>query len=614
MNFSSQPKRDIFKKSLDRIFHRGPDSSGIYIDKNVALGVRRLSIIDLSTGNQPISNENNTVTVVFNGEIYNFQNLREILIAENHKFKTQSDTETLVHLYEKYGENMTKYLNGMFAFAIWDKLNQKLFMARDPAGVKPLYFWQKEDKLIFGSELKTILGNPLVKREIDIKSLSLYTYFGYVPTERSIFTNIHKLLPGHSITFSKRGFKMRQYFKLSKKKDIENINLDNLFADAIKLQSVADVPLGVFLSGGLDSSLVTYYLRRTNTKVKTFSIAFDERSFDEGGLASEVAGILETKHRSDIFSYKDMISLFPKITEKLDEPLADPSLFPTFKVCKFARKYVKVVLSGDGGDELFGGYPTYQGHILAKKTSLVPSFLTSSLSRLLSVLPRSFENYPNVEILGSFLNGLHKPEFERQLFWMSLFSQHPDKYRFLFKNPFLEKELFNFMGTGKHHQDWDEIRKMKVDITRKMQLVDFNTYLTDDLLTKVDRASMFNSLEVRVPFLDPEIINFAFFTSQNHVDFFKTKKIIRKLLKNKLPETVIKRKKKGFGVPISRWIAHDLKEFTQGLLQNKKLETYFSRGEISKLWVNHQNRKEDNGKIIWMLVMFSGWLNNWGKE
>lgn len=613
INFSSQPEKEILENSLNQIIYRGPDSWGEYIDKNVALGIRRLSIIDLSTGDQPISNENGMVTVVFNGEIYNFLELRKKLIKEKHKFKTNADTEVLVHLYEKYGEDMPKFLNGMFAFAIWDKPNQKLFIARDHAGIKPLYYWTAGDKLIFGSELKTIIDNPLVKKNMNQDSLLLYTYFGYIPGEQTIFKNIYKLLPGHSLTFSKKGLDCKQYYQITKSHTTEQ-SLDELFADTIKLQSVADVPLGVFLSGGLDSSLVTYYLTQISSKVKTFSISFSEKSFDESNFAFEVAKLLGTEHKSDIFAPRDVIKLFPRITKLLDEPLADPSLFPTFKVCEFARKYVKVVLSGDGGDELFGGYPTYQGHLIAQKMNFAPKFLTSKLHLFLKLLPESYENYPKKDILTSFLNGIHKSPIARQLFWMSLFSLSPDKFELLLNKPVLENEIIELLNKGSNNQSFEKIENMELENSHKMQLVDFNTYLADDLLTKVDRASMFNSLEVRVPFLDPRLINFAFAKNLKHIDFFETKKLLRKLLKNKLPKSIIGRKKKGFGIPIAKWIRTDLRDFVKNHLENKKLNGFYNREVISTLWDNHQSGKENNSKIIWMLVIFSGWLNSWGKQ
>lgn len=593
VNFSIQPDKKNLERSLKEIIHRGPDSSGYYIDKHVALGIRRLSIIDLKTGDQPISNEDNTVTVVFNGEIYNFQQLEDDLLKKGHHFKTKTDTEVLVHLYEDDGEQMLNKLNGMFAFAIWDKKKEKLFVARDHVGIKPLYFYQKGDLLIFGSEVKTILKHPQIKKAINSHSLALYSYFGYIPGDESIFKGVDKLPPGNYLTFSRKGLSIKKYFAIKK---TENDDLAELFADAIKRQSIADVPLGVFLSGGLDSTLVTYYLTKVSSKVKTFSISFSEKSFDEGQFAAIVARQLGTDHREGSFSVKDVISDFNEISQKLDEPFADPSLFPTYKLSKFTRKYVKVALSGDGGDELFGGYPTYQGQLLAQKLHLIPNGLLTLSANVLNLLPRSYENYPKSEVWNSLLKGVPKKVIERHLFWMSIAPLGQKPFFDLKKVPWYSKMVR---------------QSLNGDVVKTTQLLDFKTYLPDDLLVKVDRASMFNSLEVRVPFLDSRIINFAF-SKERHVDFFQTKKLLRNLLKNKMPQSIVNRKKKGFGIPLSRWVLEDLSKLVREKLENRQLYNYFDKKQVDKLVSEHKRGKQNNAKIIWMLVMFSGWLENWG--
>lgn len=596
---TSRPNSKTLDSMLSEIIYRGPDSLGHYIDKYVALGIRRLSVIDLESGDQPISNEDGSVTVVFNGEIYNFQQLRSDLEREGHKFKTNSDTEVLVHLYEKYGEQAPTYLNGMFAFAIWDKKKEKVFIARDHAGIKPLYFYCQGENLVFGSEPKTILKNPLVKRELNIKALGIYAYLGYVPGQLSIFKDIQKLLPGHSLTFSNKGLRINKYYNLKKNEE----DLGELFSDAVKLQLIADVPLGVFLSGGLDSSLITYYLTKKVKKVKTFSISFSEKSFDEGNYAKIVAKHFSTDHYTDYFEARDVLELYPHIISKLDEPLADPSLFPTYKVSKFARKQVKVVLSGDGGDELFGGYPTYQGHILASNLGLLSGPLKEIVVPILNRFSKTFENYSRQDILGSFLLGISKPALERHLFWMSLFSLGQDPSGLI-----LSKQ--DFLPDTKGDLRFDFL-KDNSSIILNMQMLDFHTYLPDDLLVKVDRAAMYNSLEVRVPFLDPRIIDYAYSNGRNHVDLFATKKILRKLLKDKLPEEIINRKKKGFGIPIAKWINGELEDFTTERLSNKRLYQYFKKDEVWRLLKNHQERRENNAKILWMLVILSGFLEQW---
>lgn len=609
VNFSSQPEKEKILKMLSQIKHRGPDQRGVYTDHNVSLGIQRLSIIDLSTGNQPIENEDGTITVVFNGEIYNYQELIEDLKNKGHKFKTKSDTEVLVHLYEVYGEEMSKYLNGMFAFSIWDKKKKKIFISRDPLGIKPQYFYHKGSELIFGSELKTILTNSSVKKEINIESLNYYSLFGYIPGNLSMFKNIYKLPAGHNLIFNKSGIKIVSYYSLSSNSFSSGENIDKILENAVSSQSVADVPLGVLLSGGIDSSLVAYYLtKKLGKKIKTFSIGFGDKSFDESLFAKEVSRLLNTDHYQESFGTGDLIKLFPQITQKMDEPFADPSLFPTFKLCNLARKHVKVALSGDGGDEFFGGYPTYQGHIIAEKFGkFIPQRLIKSGLWLTQISKTSYKNYPVSETLKRFLKGLDKEDFKRHLSWMSLDNLNPLLNQDIqIKGEILKEKLFQDIV--------DNIKKLPKKSLTKYQMLDIYTYLTDDLLVKIDRASMFNSLEVRVPLLDLSVINFAFNTESRHLDLFKTKRILRSLLKKHLPSSIVDRKKKGFGIPISRWIAEDLKNLTLERLQNKDLYNYFDKEKVSALWENHQSQKQNNSKIIWMMVMFSAWLNKWNKS
>lgn len=607
VDFNRQPQQALISKMLQTISHRGPDQRGIHIDKNVVLGIQRLSIIDLKTGNQPMHNEDKAVTVVFNGEIYNFLDLKSLLEKKGHIFKTKSDTESLVHLYEVYGFEMSKYLKGMFAFAIWDKRKNLIFIARDSSGIKPLYFWQKADTLIFGSELKTILVHPLVKKNINLQALRMYSALGYIGGELSIFDGIYKLLPGHNLIFSRSGKKIKTFYQLNKDKIHAGKNFDSVLEKSVISHAISDVPIGVFLSGGIDSSLVTYYLTRNlKNKINTFSIDFEEKSFDEGYFAELVAHQLGTKHHKETFNSKDVLKLFPVISRKLDEPLADPSLFPTFKVSALARKYVKVVLSGDGGDELFGGYPTYQGHLVANQfRRIIPQVAAKIILGFLNLLPVSSENYPKGEIIKEFIKGVYSPPFQRHLLWMSLKNYSQD---LLNKNMF--KEVTSLENLNILENTLKRISKIDKDLITKIQLLDFETYLKDDLLVKVDRASMYNSVEVRVPFLDNEVIENAFATS-SHVSLFNTKKVLRAILKNKLPTKIFSRPKKGFGIPLAKWVSGDLKELVEDYLQNPILYQYFNREKVRKVWDNHINNKQDNSKLIWMMVMFSGWLNEW---
>ncbi|MDD5415767.1 MAG: asparagine synthase (glutamine-hydrolyzing) [Candidatus Daviesbacteria bacterium] len=605
VSFDKPIGRKNLSKMLSQIKYRGPDQRGTYIKPHVSMGIQRLSIIDVITGNQPIENEDGSIAVVFNGEIYNYRELTENLIKKGHIFKTKSDTEVLVHLYEVYGEDMSKYINGMFAFAVWDRKRQLIFISRDPVGIKPLYYFQKGEELIFGSELKTILTDESLKREINIDALRIYSLFGYISSNTSIFKNIHKLPPGSNLIFSKTRKKIVNYYSVDSKNFSDDQNIDKILEEAVISQSIADVPLGVLLSGGIDSSLISYYLtQKLGKSIKSFSIGFEEKSFDESSYARIVAKILKTDHYQENFSSKDVYRLFPTMIEKMDEPLADPSLFPTFKLSALARKHVKVVLSGDGGDELFGGYPTYQGHLLAEKLNkFFPKSLVDAGLWLVDLSGSSFDNYPFAETTKRFLGGINKEGMQRHLEWMSLYGLEN-----LLSKEFSRSQIFN----DKLFENFEKkIAKITKKTPTKYQLLDFYTYLTDDLLVKIDRASMFNSLEVRVPFLDLKVIQYAFNLQHNHVSLFETKRILRELLKKHLPSSIVDRKKKGFGIPLSKWIYADLKNLVNEHLENEDLYNYFDKDKVKTLRDDHMKKRRNNSKVLWMLTIFSGWLNKW---
>lgn len=597
VDFTSNVDPNAIKKMTDSISYRGPDSAGKFVskDKTAVLGIRRLSIIDLKTGDQPIKNEDGNITVVYNGEIYNYKKLRIELQRNGHKFKTKTDTEVLVHGYEEWGEEVAKYINGMFAFAIWDEKEQKLFITRDRAGIKPLYWSFHNGIFIFGSEPKTILNHPKFNKDLNIQGLNSYLYFGYLPGTVSMYKNISKLLPGHSLTFSNSGLKINKFWEMNFNKDTGS-DLDKILERAVNGQLIADVPVGVFLSGGLDSSLISYYITKNRRKMKSFSISFQQKSYDESEFSYAVAKKLGTEHYVDELRESEVPGIFKEISFKLDEPLADASLIPTYKVSKLARRYVTVALSGDGGDELFGGYPTHQAHIIADRLKFFPQLFLDFGIDILSLLPTSFENYPVKHLGTTFLEGVKKDPIERQVYWMRTFFLTS---RFLVGKPDL-REIKRMMPKYKN-----------LESVKLAQITDFFTYLRDDFFVKTDRASMFNSLEVRVPYLDNYILDFAFSqSSKKHLSIFETKKMLRNLARKYLPKEVANRPKKGFGIPTGKWLREGLKDFGIEMLENKKLYDFVNRKSVLTLWNNHQEMKENNSGALWQLIVLSGWINN----
>lgn len=602
---NSPNKQKIVRSMIDSITYRGPDSYGTYAPKDggIALGIRRLSVIDLRTGDQPISNEDGSITVVFNGEIYNYAELRSELVQRGHKFKTGTDTEVLVHLYEEYGQDMPNKLNGMFAFAIWDKSKKTLFLSRDRVGIKPLYYYLNGDVFVFGSELKAILKHPNVKRQVNELALGLYWYLGYIPGEWSVFKNIRKLLPGHSLIYTKGKSKIKNYFQLQLKDSYRDVDLDILIENSVKMQLHADVPVGVFLSGGLDSSLIAHYVSKFK-KLKSFSISFDDKRFDESKHAKYVADILGTDHYDERFVASDVPTIFKKVSEKLDEPLSDASLLPTFKVSELARKHVTVALSGDGGDELFGGYPTYQAHIGTKYIDYLPNNILEILSslvmhaptQLFNLIPTSFKDYPKKELAEIVLSGAKLPNPQRHFYWMRSF--------------FLGKTIIFPNPDDSYLREMSPEPDSQLSTDTIGRYIDFHTYLRDDFLVKSDRASMYNSLEVRVPFLDNDVIDYAFTKGVKHVTLSDTKIQLRKLLSDKLPE-IARRPKKGFGIPLGSWMKDELRDFTLSQLNNDKLYNYIEKSKIDSMASDHMSGKIDRSGALWQIIVFGGWLDNW---
>lgn len=605
--------KKIITEMTDSLVHRGPDGEGYYIDTNIALGHRRLSIIDLETGNQPIFNEDRSVVVVYNGEIYNYRELRQQLELKGHKFYTKSDTEVIVHLYEDFGKDCVKKLNGIFAFSLWDKKLNKLILARDRLGVKPLHYMNINGHFVFGSEIKGILRHPLINREIDMLSLSKYLIYEYVPAPHTIFKHINKLLPAYTLEydFQTKTTKLEQYWSPDFVNKFTNIEeeeaverLLSILRSVVRKELVSDVPLGLFLSGGIDSNTLAFLMSEIGD-VNSFCIGFTDRSFDESRHAREIAKFLGIKYKEEILDYQIMHKMIPEIVNFMDEPLADASIIPTYFLSKFARNHITVALSGDGGDELFAGYDTYQAHRLARYYKLIPLIPRKIINFLIDSLPVSRSNLSLDFRLKKFKSGLDYEAAYRNVIWLGSFTNKQVKELIAadinLNDAALFKDVDNYAA---------EIANIG-DIIEKMQYLDLKLYLQDDILVKVDRASMANSLEVRVPFLNYELVDFVTRLPANFkLNGFKTKYILKKAIKNKIFGKILNRRKKGFGIPVAEMLRTNLKSLTLEYLNESKLkrEGFFNVSYIESLLKQHFNGNKDNRKQIWTLLIFELWL------
>lgn len=617
-NKSSQNDEAVLHLMCERMKHRGPDSEGLWTDETVALGMRRLSVIDLHTGEQPVYSEDRSIVVVMNGELYNFREVRASLEKRGHKFETQTDTEILPHLYEEYGEAMLEHINGMFAFALWDKRKQKLLIARDKFGEKPLYYGVFDNKLIFASEPKVLLANPSVKPEINLDSLRSYLSFDYVPAPNSIYKGISKLPAAHFLTVEKGEIRTRRYWNLSwQKKETKSLEssaeeLRELLADAVRMRLVADVPLGILLSGGVDSSTVAAFATQfSSEKVKTFSIGFEEDSFDESKFARQVATHLNTEHYEEKLSVERAADLISEIGTWLDEPMSDGSLIPTLLLSKFVRKHVTVALGGDGGDEIFAGYPMYFAHKVANIYNGIPGVLRNNLIEpVVNNLPVSNKNLSFDYKAKRFVRASKYDLVTRHHSWFGSFSID-EQSKLLSKDVLANTSNDIYKGA----KDLLEICDAENDI-EKMQFLDINFYMAEDILTKVDRASMAVSLEVRAPFLDSRVAEFA---AQIPLEYKlkgnKGKHILKKAMEPFLPKNILHRPKKGFGIPIAEWLKGRLNPLMHELLDEKRLKEQglFDEKFVKKLIKEHETNAASHHKQLWTLLVFQLWYDNFLK-
>lgn len=616
-NVLTPESESIVRKMNSVQIHRGPDDEGYYRDRKIALGMRRLSIIDLVTGHQPISNESGEIWVIFNGEIYNFRELRQELEKKGHHFRTSSDTEVLIHLYEEKGENFLSFLNGMFAIALWDKKNEIFILARDRLGIKPLHYTIVDQHLFFSSEIKSLLQVDFPK-DLNYDALLQYFTFEYIPAPNTIFKQIQKILPGHKLTIRNNKLKIERYWDVTflpdsnlpkNKKDLAS-EIQERLKDSVHKRLVSDVPLGVFLSGGIDSSSITALMSSLIPgKVKTFSIGFKEESFNELEYARLVSSLYGTEHREFVVESSLVKDLVPRLIEYLDEPLADASIIPTYIISKLARQHVKVALSGDGGDELFAGYDTYRAYKIASIYRKVPKlFRDGIIKNLVSTLPASKKRLSFEFKAKKFISGIDFPPEIANIIWWGAYNPS------LVTNLLAPKVKARTKGDAFSPVSFHLESCRSSDMLSRLEYLDLKLYLQDDLLVKVDRMSMANSLEIRVPFLDHNFVKLAAsIPSSLKLKGFKSKFILKKAMTSLLPREILFRKKIGFDIPLGIWIRKELREFVGDILSSSSLKKhgFFNTGLIETLLKEHFDGKHNHRQLLWPLIIFQFWYSHY---
>ena len=614
--FNSMRKADqnIISAMASVLNHRGPDDHGIYVDGPVGIGHQRLSIIDVSSaGHQPMSNEDGSIWIVFNGEIYNFEELRLELQGKGHVFASHTDTETIIHLYEEEDTDCLNRLRGMFAFAIWDGRKQRLFIARDRVGKKPLVYTVTDDAVIFASEIKALIQDPSVTAAVDCEALHHYLTYQYVPSPWTMFKGIRKLPPAHSLVVQQGNITTRQYWHLSYAQKLTLPALDDyvdqfmaVFTEAVKIRLRSDVPLGAFLSGGIDSSATIAVMSQlTNRPIKTFSIGFDVSEYNETSFAAMVAKKFNTDHTEFIVN-PDAISILPKLVWHYNEPFADSSAIPTYYVSKLTREHVTVALNGDGGDESFAGYERYIADKLAGYYEKIPCLAREHIiKRSLSLIPHQEKRSSFFRRLKRFVNGISEKAERRYVRWICGFDNEMknDLYSAAFAEKIATIDSVDLIVNWYAKADAS-------DFLDKTLFVDIMSYLPDDLLVKVDIASMANSLEARSPFLDHKLMEFAAALPPHlKLNGIQSKYILKKAFSSVLPRSVLYRKKMGFGVPIDRWLRNELKELTyQILLEKRTVERgLFKEQAVRMLIDEHMLKRADNSYRIWALLFLELW-------
>ncbi|MFH0772375.1 MAG: asparagine synthase (glutamine-hydrolyzing) [Candidatus Omnitrophota bacterium] len=622
---------EVISRMRAAMKHRGPDDEGIYVSPSsfvyrpspeklcasaprccAGLGHRRLSIIDLSpTGHQPMCNEDNSVWIVFNGEIYNYKELKPQLEEKGHIFKSNSDTEAIIHLYESYGIDCVKHLRGMFAFAIWDENKETLFLARDRVGKKPLLYCHNNGRFCFSSEFLSLIESGLIEKEINPRAIDYYLAYGYIPAPLTIYKNVFKLLPAHTLVFKKGDLKTNSYWNLDFSNKIKISEQDaaaevlRLLEEAVKIRLYSEVPLGAFLSGGVDSSAIVGLMSRlSGNKVKTFSIGFEEEDYSELEYARSVAKEFDTDHNEFIVKPK-ALEILPLLVERYGEPYADSSCIPTYYVSQQTRQFVTVALNGDGGDEAFAGYERYQAMTAAESYRRLPAPLRGAIGAVSSILPDSTDSKNSLRRLKRFLDNAGLPKTQRYLRWVGISGEL--NYNSLYSGEFLRQlgspDTKNLIGAYLESGN-------KRNLIDSLLLTDTLTYLPNDLLVKVDIASMANSLEARSPFLDHKLMEFAAKLPSSYKIKGLTKKyILKKALNNLVPEANIKRRKMGFGVPVGKWFRGELREFLREALLSGSFEKrgYLKMAMVKDMVERHTSGGKDYSFQLWSLLMLELW-------
>jgi asparagine synthase (glutamine-hydrolysing) len=612
-NDNSPVDQSLISRMCDAIRHRGPDEDGFYFSEGVGLGMRRLSIIDLKGGQQPIHNQDRNAWIVFNGEIYNYRELRDKLEKLGHTFYTNSDTEAIIHTYDQYGADCPKHLRGMFAFAIWDERTRELFLARDRVGKKPILYAHVNGKLIFGSEFSALLLHPDIGREIDTEAIHHYLSFMCVPAPLTAYRAIRKLEPGHSLRWRKGEIKIEQYWQpdFSKKIKISEQEAGErtveILRDAVKVRLMSEVPLGAFLSGGIDSSAVVALMSQESSEpVKTFSIGFEEQDFSELHHARRVAEHVGADHHEFIVR-PDALEVLPLLVEHYGEPYADSSAIPTYYVARETRKHVTVALNGDGGDESFAGYERYAAMRLAEKYHRIPAVLRDSLvQQAIRLIPSSETKRSRMRDVKRFIQAASLPKVERYLRWVSVFDTAAKAS--LYSAEFLHET--QSIRAADILNPWFS-RANGAGIVDAALLADINTYLPNDLLVKVDIATMAVSLEARSPFLDHHLIEFAASLPEKlKLRGLTTKYLLKRMLKKLLPAENLDRRKMGFGVPIGHWFRGKLQPFLrETVLSERALNRGLFRPEAVKQLVElHTRGERDYSHQLWTLLMLELWF------